>query len=90
MPLAFRIGGWIHFAPDNTPPHLLSITSNSLTSVISISLSQHKWLTLGEDVEDSDEGAVVTVAGVVEEVVVALAKTRRKSGTHSFAGFLHD
>ena len=36
--------------------------------------------------EDSDEGAVVTVAGVVEEVVVALAKTRRKTGTHSSPG----
>jgi hypothetical protein len=66
------------------------MASNDLTSIISPSLSRHKWLTLDEDVEDSDEGVVVTVAGAVEGVVVALAKTKRKTGTHSFAGYLHD
>lgn len=79
------------FCPDNTSIHLtLSIASNDLTSAISTSLSKHKWPTLDEDVVDSDEGVVVTVAGVVEGVVVVLAKTRRKTGTHSFAVFLHD
>jgi small subunit ribosomal protein S2e len=34
-------------------------------------------------VEDSDEDAVVTVAGVVGQVVAALAKTRRRTGTYS-------
>ena len=31
--------------------------------------------------EVSDEGAVVGVVGVVEEVVAALARTRRRIGT---------
>ena len=63
-----------------------SIAYNDLTSVLSIFLSHHKWQTLDEDVEDSDEGAVVTVAGVVGGVVAALARTRRRTGTYSLIG----
>jgi len=81
------------FCPDNTPTHPIRSAEYLIVSlplsVLPYSLSQHKWPTLGEDVEDSD-GDAVTVAGAVEEVVVVLAKTRRKTGTHSFAGFLHD
>jgi hypothetical protein len=37
-------------------------------------------------VGDSDEDAVVTVAGVVAEVVADLARTRRRTGKCSFFG----
>jgi hypothetical protein len=49
-------------------------------------LHHHKWQTLDEDVEDSDEGVVVTVARVVGGVIAALARMRRRTGTYSLIG----
>ena len=59
---------------------------NDLTSVLSIFLSHHKWQTIDKDMEDLDEGMVVTVAGVVGGVIAALTMMRRRTGTYSLIG----
>jgi hypothetical protein len=53
-------------------------------------LHHHKWQTLDEDVEDLDEGAVVTMARVVGGVVAALARMRRRTGTYSLIRSSHN
>lgn len=55
--------------------------TDGLSPILSTSLFHHRWLTLDADVGVSDEGAVVGAVGVVEVVVAALARTRRRIGT---------